>query len=685
MMFRFIPIACLLVTPALGATPVQASEDSSEVFEQELARVARKMESGAWEVALRRLESVLERHAGRGYVLEHLGEVELALKRCIFWSDHAEVDLQAGLAGKLSYDLGTGEVQLTYEAGAPTDFERQAGAELLPILFTGTYSIELTGGPEPAIIVCAKEQQSVAVSFHRSAGPGKQQNVERTVELHSRLRRADGELLDEAQSREFTSKEGARSYTVVVNSTTVQVLFNGQSLLTQTKPKDLWGQVVFAGSVPNAHIVVAGEARAWLQNRLDQAVAGDWRRFERSWKLEQHLPQWMRAALVKGSDTTPAAATGLSPSDLTAQGIEQWNDSVAKLEAEDYTAALARIEALLGQHPQLGEGHRLKAKALLGLRKSAEAAQALEQGIEQLPGYLTLRRDLAELLLVTGHFERALEVIGAAVAAGSSPTDLQDLSITANKALRGPAWGTKNEYGSRHYSVASSLPRETCREVALELEETFRHVSRRLRLGEHATTKKYQVYIFSSNERYQDYITDVFGGRGESTLGMYSPFLKQLLILDSAQHDSLMHTVRHEGFHQLLDSELDDPPSWLNEGLAEYFAAARTERGGWDDGQLNRPRLAVLQTQYRGRLMPLSTFLYQDRASFLKDAALGYGQAWGLVHYLNNSTRENQATLDSLIDSLRSGLSNREAIDKAFKGRDLAKIDAKLSAFIEKL
>lgn len=697
MLRHFLLRLALLLLP-LGASFAQGNDTSAAAFEQELERVQRKMENSDWKVALRRLDGALQSHEGGDYVLQHLGEIELALKRCHFWNDRGKVDLSGGFAGEFDYDLRTGKVELNYKAGAKTDFEKQGFALVLPVIFSGPYSVELSDGPDPTIIVCAKGQQSVSVNysrvFHLGVGnPNHKKPTQRTVEMRAQLRERDGDLIDETKSKDFTSKRKLkeRKYKVSVTGNVVKCTFNGKSLLSRSKPKELWGQVAFALTIPDSDIEIKGEAKSWLRGRLDAAVAEDWKKFEKQWKLEPHLPPWMRASLeskaTKPTTTSEGSqpSAGITPAELPQQDIETWNAAVKLLEGEKFAEALEEIDGLLTRAPQLAEGYRLQANAHMQLRDRAAAAGALQRGVAAAPGNATLRKDLTETLLLTGRFQESLDAIASAIAAGFPPADFQPVSITANKALHGPAWSAKNEYSSRHYTVASDLSKEVCRKVALELEETFRHVSRRMKLGSHIETHKFQVYVFSGRARYNDYISDVFRGTGESTLGMYSSYLKQLLILDSADTEMLMHTVRHEGFHQLLDTELEEPPSWLNEGLAEYFAAARTKGGSWKDGQLNAPRLEVLQGRYRGKLLPLASFLYQDHTHFMKNATLGYSQGWAFVHFLRHSTRENQASFDALLTALQAGKTNRQAIDAAFEGRDLEKLDSEFASFVLKL
>ena len=172
---------------------------------------------------------------------------------------------------------------------------------------------------------------------------------------------------------------------------------------------------------------------------------------------------------------------------------------------------------------------------------------------------------------------------------------------------------------------------------------------------------------------------------------MYSSYLKQLLVLDSEPRETFMKTVRHEGFHQFFDSVLDAPPIWLNEGLAEYFASARTKQGSWRDGRLNEVRLSHLRTvpnkgvALQARMTKLSSFLQISQQEFMRKGQDNYAQAWALVHFLRHSSARNKAIYQELLAGLLAGDSNMVAIEKAFEGVDLQEMDRELQAYVNKL
>jgi hypothetical protein len=139
-----------------------------------------------------------------------------------------------------------------------------------------------------------------------------------------------------------------------------------------------------------------------------------------------------------------------------------------------------------------------------------------------------------------------------------------------------------------------------------------------------------------------------------------------------------MNTVRHEGFHQFFDRLVGDPPLWLNEGFADYFARSRTATG-WRNGKTHATYVLYLNqllAQGSRGLVPLPEFLSLDDHRFLADATKHYAQSWALVHFLMHSTAENEGLLYAYIAELTGGASAEEARARTFALVDLFALDA---------
>ncbi|MCW8129001.1 MAG: DUF1570 domain-containing protein [Planctomycetota bacterium] len=132
---------------------------------------------------------------------------------------------------------------------------------------------------------------------------------------------------------------------------------------------------------------------------------------------------------------------------------------------------------------------------------------------------------------------------------------------------------------------------------------------------------------------------------------------------------AMFATLYHEGFHAFLDNYLfpDDlrksVPLWLNEGLAQYFEAARIENNRFILGQEDRAKMAMLRTWNKANeLVPLASLAVAESKEFLvkdlsnvENSTKHYLQAWALTHLLGEAGRLNMPTLRGYVQALKDG------------------------------
>jgi hypothetical protein len=104
---------------------------------------------------------------------------------------------------------------------------------------------------------------------------------------------------------------------------------------------------------------------------------------------------------------------------------------------------------------------------------------------------------------------------------------------------------------------------------------------------------------------------------------------------------TLTNIVYHELTHYFLSRALAERPTWLNEGLAEYFAMAEIADDNIYLGRISETSLRSLRTN---RLLPLEEFFAVDPDSpyynEARKANVFYAQAWAFVHYMQNRRAE---------------------------------------------
>jgi hypothetical protein len=140
----------------------------------------------------------------------------------------------------------------------------------------------------------------------------------------------------------------------------------------------------------------------------------------------------------------------------------------------------------------------------------------------------------------------------------------------------------------------------------------------------------------------------------------------------------MMRTVRHEGFHQYLDRVIPDAPDWLNEGLAEYFEAARLENGTWMPADRHPLHLETLS---QNSTTPLPAFLFGSYEEFHAKPRLHYAQAWAFVTLLRHSTPENKQIFQKLWTALHDQGAHG-ALTLAFPESDLGRLERELAVWL---
>lgn len=157
--------------------------------------------------------------------------------------------------------------------------------------------------------------------------------------------------------------------------------------------------------------------------------------------------------------------------------------------------------------------------------------------------------------------------------------------------------------------------------------------------------------------------------------------LKQLVVWNQGDPQEWLLTVRHEGFHQYLDRCTDHAPHWFNEGSAEYFASAESSASSFKEGQINPMRRGTLRAAQK--LLPLSQLLQLSARAFMADDVdLHYAQSWALVHFLRNTTPENEALYLRFFQGFQQDRPWASVQDEILKDVDLAALQRDYEAHI---
>ena len=129
--------------------------------------------------------------------------------------------------------------------------------------------------------------------------------------------------------------------------------------------------------------------------------------------------------------------------------------------------------------------------------------------------------------------------------------------------------------------------------------------------------------------------------------------------------------VYHEYIHSLLHINFRWIPSWLDEGLAEFYAYTRFEKDTMYIGA--PPRMGQKVVFLQGKTgIPLDRFVLASVYSRDSEkTALSYMQAWALTHFLTfGPGMENGQRLKRFFNDLQHGMEQKKAFQESFGSFD---------------
>ncbi len=616
-----------------------------------------------------------------------------------------------------------------------SDFQWFGGAPMHPIVFDGGYSVEVSGRitdrddllgslySNPMVVINAGGEGVYYIYF---GYPREQYGFYKTARIVHVL----GDKVEELDDNPKTPLEIGEKYTIKVNvsSSTITASANGRTFLKAKKRGKSFGQFGFRGCPKISGLVLNGQANtAWLEGLADAWVQTAWDDFDETYdpldELSTDLADRVGRAKERPRGLLPEypgvqfpgnkeylelfegfAAKGSFKKILTymedlsskkvSDGFRLFMTAEVQARLGQQAECLATCDKVIEAYPGFAPAYLLRLNMLTALDRREEALAELralvsagetdDKSVSALDDRLCV--SLAGALVQAGDYEGAREAMRRAIADGVPPAELEGVAFMMTRARFGPEWSTAYEFKSKSYEVRSDLSQKTCSEATKSLEQALSMYERMFGRGEESDDDpdRYLVYIFSGASGYMNYAGDLFGSAPVNTAGVYTPVLKQLLIWNLPDHEGMMRTIRHEGFHQYLDRHVSDAPIWFNEGTAEYFETATLKRGKMTPGAPLMNHVASL-TAKGTRWTKLSELVQMSQSEFYADAGLHYAQGWALVHYLLHSGRDEKKMYETYRQALVDGADQKGAAEVAFGGVDWNGLERAVKAHVKGL
>jgi hypothetical protein len=244
----------------------------------------------------------------------------------------------------------------------------------------------------------------------------------------------------------------------------------------------------------------------------------------------------------------------------------------------------------------------------------------------------------------------AVAVVVLVLSAAASPARAADLKVVQTP----------------YYVLHTDLPPEGVQETSLRMSRMAEEYHERTKAFSGKVNKRLPFYLFTDPADYHK----AGGLPGSAGVFMTRGMDKKLMAIAGQElTDSTWHTVQHEGFHQFADATIGDLPTWVNEGLAEYFGEAVWTGDGFVVGIVPARRLEVIQEGIREKgFRPLPEMMRVTLREWnMNLAAENYHQAWAMAHFLAHADNgKYQAAFVNFVRGVNQKVPWQKAWDQAF-------------------
>jgi hypothetical protein len=199
-----------------------------------------------------------------------------------------------------------------------------------------------------------------------------------------------------------------------------------------------------------------------------------------------------------------------------------------------------------------------------------------------------------------------------------------------------------------------------------------------------------RAYVFRSQEEFQ-----LFGEllQGETPRDDDGDFYEELRVIAvnamGGLGEDARDTIFHESFHQLVSFYAPSIPTWLDEGLAEWFGAVTDGPSGElvvgalkKSNDETETRYETITTALKeGKALPLGDFVALDDDGFQVEDDLdrNYAEGWSIAHFL---MAKHRPLLTEFLRLLHEGRTQEDAFAATFGEEDLDALDKEWRRYV---
>ena len=236
---------------------------------------------------------------------------------------------------------------------------------------------------------------------------------------------------------------------------------------------------------------------------------------------------------------------------------------------------------------------------------------------------------------------------------------------------------------SRHFTLIGQANEKQIRAVGLKLEQFRAAILPLLPSSDPRLSWPTRVIVFPSQSEFARFQPSEYEQSSSVTgyfLGQEDGF--SLVLSGGEKSAPAAHVMFHEFTHVLISGQPFPFPTWLNEGMAEYFSTLEIKDRG-AQALLGRSIADHRRALQESEPIPLAQLMAATQESALyRDPGqkrLFYAQSWALVHFLRHRA---SGQFRAFLKSIEEGQPVESSLRRAY-GMDLAQLERAFRLYLE--
>ncbi len=292
--------------------------------------------------------------------------------------------------------------------------------------------------------------------------------------------------------------------------------------------------------------------------------------------------------------------------------------------------------------------------------------------------------------------------------------EIMDQSTLAAMRVSAKSWGIANDgwcvkcadmevLNTENYVIEYSCRKDFAVRLGKEMENILRLY--RILMPITVNIKRGRVKLFDCEEDFlyygQAYGAAAYWSPGQREIVAYRFEGREVKVGEAKEgmtvaeeknpEEVTFNIVYHEAFHQYMENMMGMSrdvyvPSWLNEGMGDYFFGGRWLKNGKFEIGLNDWRLeTIVEAVKKKKHVPLKKIFYFTQAQYYSDAGLCYAEGWAICYFFMSDEGRKKGyanLLSAMFHALKTSGDSKKATDKVFASTDIDRMEAEWVNFV---